>query len=155
MWELDYKQSWVTKNWCFWTVVLEKTLESPLDCSKEIQPVNLKGNQSWIFVVSIDAEYDLGKIEGRRRKGWQRMRMVGLHHWCNGHNFEQAPGEGDKQESLVCCSPWGHKEVDTTEQLNWIELNCVIDNLITKFIRLSSLPSVIWYGKEWENSRPI
>ena len=94
MWELDCKESWVLKNWCFWTVVLEKTLESPLDC-KEIQPVHPKGNQSWIFFGRTDAEAEtpyfghlmwrtdsfektlmLGKIEGRRRRGWQRMRRL-------------------------------------------------------------------------------
>ena len=94
MWELDYKESWAPKNWCFWTVVLEKTLENPLDC-KEIQPLNPKGNQSWIFIGRTDAEAEtpilcppdaknwliwktliLGKIEGRRRRGWQRMRCL-------------------------------------------------------------------------------
>ena len=115
MWELDYKHGWVLKNWCFWTVVLEKTLESPLEC-KEIRPVNPKGNQSWIFIGRTDAEAEapllwppmrrsdsvektlmLGKIEGGRRRGWQRMRwlMVGWHHRVDGHNFEQDPGVGD------------------------------------------------------------
>ena len=94
MWELDYKESWALRNWCFWTVVLQKTLESPLDC-KEIQPVNPKGNQSWIFIGSTNVEAEtpifwppdvknwlvgkdpvLGKIEGRRRRGWQRMRCL-------------------------------------------------------------------------------
>ena len=94
MWELDYKESWVPKNWCFWTVVLEKTLESPLDC-KEIQPVHLKGNQSWMYTGRTDVEAetpilwppdakswliwkdpDVGKIEGRRKRGWQRMRWL-------------------------------------------------------------------------------
>ena len=91
MWELDYKESWVPKNWCFWTVVLEKTLESPLDC-KEIQPVHPKGNQSWIFIGRTDAKAEtqhlvrrtdclentlmLGKIEGRRRRGQQRVRWL-------------------------------------------------------------------------------
>ena len=94
MWELDYKESWAQKNWCFWTVFLEKTLESPLDC-KEIQPVNSKGDQSWVFVGRNDAKAetpvlwppdaknwliwkdpDAGKIEGRRRRGWQRMRWL-------------------------------------------------------------------------------
>ena len=94
MWELDYKESWVQKNWCFWTVVLEKTLESPLDC-KEIQPVHRKGDQSWVFIGRTDAEaltpilwppdvkswlieksLMLGKIEGRRRRGWQRVRWL-------------------------------------------------------------------------------
>ena len=94
MWELDYKESWALKNWCFWSVVLEKTLESPLDC-KEIQPVHPKENQSWIFIARIDAKAELqyfgylmqrtdsfektlmlGKIEGRRKRGWQRMRWL-------------------------------------------------------------------------------
>ena len=120
--------------WCFWTVVLEKTLESPLD-SKEIKPVNPKGNQSWIFIGRTDAEAEgpilwlpdaknslektlmLGKIEGRRR-GWQRMRWLDE---INGHEFEQALGVGDGQGSLACCSPWGCKELDMTEQLNWTD----------------------------------
>ena len=109
--ELDCEESWVPKNQCFWTVVLEKTLESPLD-SKEIQPVHPKGNQSWIFIGRTDAEAEtprlwppdadslekplmLGKIEGRRRKGWQRMRWLGG--WCSGQAFEQAPGVADGQ----------------------------------------------------------
>ena len=94
MWELDYKESWALKNWCFWTVVLEKTLESPLDC-KEIQPVHPEGNQSWIFIGRTDVEAEtpvlwppdvknwligkylmLGKIEGRRRRVWQTMRWL-------------------------------------------------------------------------------
>ena len=94
MWELDYKESWALKNWCFWTVVLEKTLESPLNC-KEIKPVNPKGNQSWMFIGRTGAEAEapilwppdvknwhmektlmLGKTEGRRRRGWQRMRWL-------------------------------------------------------------------------------
>ena len=127
MWELDYKESWVPKNWCFWTVVLEKTLESPLDC-KEIKPVNPEGNQSWIFIGRTDVAAEapilwphdtrtdsfektlmLGKIEGEG--GW----MVSLAQctWV-----EQTPGVGDGQGSLACCSPQGHKELDTTEWLN-------------------------------------
>ena len=132
--ELDSEESWVLKNWCFWTVVLEKTLESPLDCN-EINPVNPKGNQSWVFTRGTDAEFEapilwppdaknwlilmLGKIEGRRGRGKTEDEMVGWHHRLNGHDFEQAPGVGDGQGSLVCCSPWGHKELDTNEQLNW------------------------------------
>ena len=137
MWELDYKENWSQKNLCFWTVVFEKTLKSLLDC-KEIQPVYPKRNQSWIFIGRTDAEAPiiwppdaknwligkdlmLGKIEGRRRRGQQRM-MTGWHHRLNEHEFEQTPGVGDGQGGfLVCCSPWGHKELDTTEQLNWID----------------------------------
>ena len=138
MWELDHKERWAPKNWCFWTVMLEKTLESPLDC-KEIKLVNPKGNPSWIFIGRTDSEAKLqyfghlicwtnslekrktlmlGKTEGRRRRGWQNE-MVGWHHWLKGHKFEEAPGAGDGQRSLVCCSPWGCKQLDVTEQLNW------------------------------------
>ena len=140
MWEFDYKESWVLKNWCFWTVVLEKTLESPLDC-KEIQPVNPKGNRSWIFIGRIDAEAetpillpadtknwligkdpDAGKDWGQEEKGMTEDEMVRWHHWLKGHELEQALGVGDGQGSLVCCSPWGCKESDMTERLNWTEL---------------------------------
>ena len=135
MWELNRKESWVLKNWCFWSVVLEKTLESPLDC-KEIKPVNPKGNQSWLFTGSTDAEAEipilwlpvvknsligkdlmLGKIEVKRR-GWQRMRW--LEDKLNGHEFEQALRVGDGQGSLACCSPWGFRVGhDWATQLNW------------------------------------
>ena len=134
MWELDHKESWVLKNWCFWTVMLEKILESPLDC-KEIQPVSPKGNQSWICIGRTDAEapilwppdvknwliwkdLDAGKDWRQEKKGMTEDEMVGWHHWLNAHEFEQAPGVGDGQGSLVCCSPWGCKELDMTE-LNW------------------------------------
>ena len=138
MWELDYKESWVPKNWCFWILVLEKTLESPLDC-KEIQPVHPKGNQSWIFIGRADDEAetpllwppdaknwliwkdpDAGK-DWRQEKGMTEDEMVGWPHWLNGHEFEQALGVGDGQGSLAWCSPWGHKESDTTERLNWTD----------------------------------
>ena len=138
MWELDSKDSWAQKNWCFWTVVLEKTLESPLDCT-EIKPVNPKGNQSWIFIGRTDDETpilwppdaknwligkdtDAGK-DWRQEKGTTEDEMVRWHHWLDGHEFEQVSGVGDGQRSLACCSPWGHKESDTTEQLNWTEGN--------------------------------
>ena len=125
------------KNWCFWTVVLEKTLESPLDC-KEIKLVHPKGNQSWIFTGRTDAEAetpilqppdvknrligkdpDAGKDWRREEKGMSGDEMVGWHHWFNGHEFEQAPGIGDGQGGLACYSPWARKDSDTTEQLNW------------------------------------
>ena len=136
MWELDYREGWVPKNWCFWTVVL-KTLESCLD-SKEIQPVHPKGDQSWIFIGRTDAEAetpilwppraknwltgkdpDVGKDWRQEEKGMTEDEMVGWHHRLDGHEFEQVPGVGDGQGSLVCCSPWGRKESDTTERLNW------------------------------------
>ena len=141
MWELDHKESWVLKNWCFWTAVLEKTLESPLDC-KEIQPVHPKGDQSWIFFGRTDAEpeapilwppdakswlirkdSDAGQDWGWEEKGTTVDEMVGWHRRLDGHEFVQAPGIGDGQGSLVCCSAWGRKESDMTEQLNWTQLN--------------------------------
>ena len=117
-----------------------KTLESPLDC-KEIQPVYPKENQSWIFTGRTDIEAetpilgpsdakswfilkdpDTGKDWGQEEKGTIEDEMVGWHHQLNGHEFEWTPGIGDGQEGLVCCSPWGRKESDTTERLNWTEL---------------------------------
>ena len=136
MWELDYKESWALKNWCFWTVVLEKTLESPLDC-KEIQPVHPKGNQSWIFIGRTDVEAEtpilwppnvknwLIRKDPESGKGWRQEKKgttedetVGWHLRLNGHEFEQAPGVGDRQGSLACCSLRGREKSDTTEQLN-------------------------------------
>ena len=141
MWELNYKESWALKNWCFWTVVLEKTLESPLD-SKEIQPAHPKGNQSWVFIGRTDVEAeipthwppdaknwliwkdpDVGKDWGQEEKGTTEDEMVGWHHWLNGHGFGWTPGVGDGQGGLACCGSWGHKELDTTEWLNWTKLN--------------------------------
>ena len=146
MWELDHKESWVPKNRCFWIVVLEKTLESPLDC-KEIKPVNCKGDQSWIFTRRIDVEAEtpilwppdvktwlIGKdpdAEKERRweeKGTTEDEMVGWHHWPDGHEFEQTPGVGDGQGGLACCSPWGCKESDVTEWLNWLTRKVLVRN---------------------------
>ena len=141
MWVLDYKESWVLKNWCFWTVVLEKTLESPLDC-KEIQLVHSKGDQSWVFIEGTDVEAetpilwppdveslliwkdpDAGKDWRQEEKGTTEDEMFGWHHRHNGHGFGWTPGVGDEQGGLACCSSWGHKESDMTERLNWTELN--------------------------------
>ena len=124
MWDFDRKESWMLRNRCFWTVVLEKTLESPLDC-KEIKPINPKGNQSWIFTGSIDAEAetpilwppdernwligkycDAGKDWRQEEKGMTDNEMVGWHHRPDRHKLIEAPGVGDGQGSLVCCSPW-------------------------------------------------
>ena len=129
-------KSWVLKNWCFWTVVLEKTLESPLDY-KEIQAVDPKGNQSWIFIGRTDAEPeapilwppdaknwlvgkdpDAGKDWRQEEKGMTEDEMVGWHHWINGHDFEQTLGDSEGQGSLMCCSLWGPKEPDATVWLN-------------------------------------
>ena len=139
MWELDYKESWVQKNWFFWTVVLEKTLESPLDC-KKIQPIHPKENQSGIFIGRTDTEAetpilwphnaknwltgkdpDAGKDWRQEEKWMTEDEMVGWHHRLDGHEFAQAPGVGDGQGGLACCSPWGHKKSDTTVWLNWTE----------------------------------
>ena len=140
MWELDCEESWALKNWCFWTVVLEKTLESPLDC-KEIQPVHPKGDQSWVFIGRNDAKAETpvlwpphvkswligkdsgaGRDWGQEEKGTTEDVMAGWHHWLDGHESEWTPGVGDGQGSLACCDSWGRKESDTTEWLNWTEL---------------------------------
>ena len=135
MWELDYKESWAPKNWCFWTVVLEKTLETPLDCKdilKEISPgCSLEGlmlklklqyfGYLMLRTKSLEKTLMLGKIEGRRRRGWQRMR------WLDGitdsMDMSLSNGVGDGQGGLVCCSPWGRKESDVTGWLNLTDLN--------------------------------
>ena len=143
MWELDHKESWATKNWCFWTVILDKTLESPLDC-KKIIPINPKGNESWIFIGRTDAEaktpklwqpaakirlirkdLDASKYWRQEEKGITEDKIFGWHHWFNGHEFEQAPGDSEGQGSLGCCSPRGCKESDTTEWL-YSRLNKII-----------------------------
>ena len=125
MWLLDHKQGWVPKNWCFQNVLLKRTLESPLDC-KEIKPVNHKGNQPWIFISRTDAEApifwssdvkswligkdpDAGKDWRQEEKEVTEDQMVGWHHWLNGLEFEQTPGDSEGQGSLVCYSPWDHK----------------------------------------------
>ena len=136
--ELDHKEGWALKNWCFWTVGLEKTLESPLDC-KEIKPVNLEGNQPWIFIRGTDAEAeglifgylmrradslekdsDAGEDCGQEKWVTEDER-VGWHHQLNGHEFEQALGDGEGQGSLACCSPLGSQRAGhnwVTEQLS-------------------------------------
>ena len=143
MWELDCEESWAPKNWCFWTVVLEKILESPLDC-KEIQPVHSKVDQPWDFFGRNDAKAEtpvfghlmwrvdslgktlmLGGIGGRRKRGRQRIR------WLNGITTQWTwvwvnSGKWWWTGSLACCDSWGHKESDMTEQLNWIELNWIM-----------------------------
>ena len=136
VWELDHKESWALKNWCFWTVVLEETLESPLDF-KMIKPVSPKENQSWILIGRTDAEAEvqdfghlmwrigktlmLGKIEGRRRRGLSEDEMVEWHHQLNVHEFEQAPGVGDGQEAWYAAVPVVSKS--QTWLSNWTELN--------------------------------
>ena len=151
IWELDCKEGWTPKNWCFWTVVLYKTLESHMD-NKEIQPVHPKGNQSWIFIGRTDAQAetrilrppdvknwllgkdsDAGKDWKREEKGMIEDEMVAWHHWLDEHMFEEALGVGDGQGGLACCGSWGLEESDKTEQLNWTEL---------KWLMLSGLCTV-------------
>ena len=134
------KKAGALKNWCFWTVALEKTLESPLDCNK-IKPINPKENQSWICIRRTDAEAeapilwppdvknwllrkdpDTGKDWRQEEKGITENEMIGWHHRLDGHEFEQAPGVGDGQRSLACCDSWGCKESEMTKRLNWREL---------------------------------
>ena len=168
--ELDCEEGWASKNWFFFlnifnftlfyftilywfchtstwihhrctrTVVLEKTLESPLDC-KEIQPVHPKGDQSWVSIGRTDTEAETpilwppdakswligkdtnaGKDWGEEEKGTTEDQMVGWHHLLNGHGFGWTPGVGDGQGGLACCDSWDCKELDTTERLNWTEI---------------------------------
>ena len=139
MWQLHHKEWWPMKNWWFWTVVLDKTLESPLDY-KEVQQVNAKGNQSWIFIGRSDAEAEapilwptdvkkllirkdpiIGKDWRQEEKRMMEDEKAGWHHQLDGHELEPARGVGEGHGSLVCCSPWGCKESDMTERLKWTE----------------------------------
>ena len=139
MWELDHKEGWVLKNLWFWTVVFEKNLETSLDC-KEIQPVHPKGNQSWIFIERTNAEAetpilwppdaknwligeepDAGKDWRQEEKGLTEDETVGWHLQLDWRESQRALGVGDGQESLACCRPWGRKELDTIEWLNWTD----------------------------------
>ena len=155
MWELDCKESWAPKNWCFWTVVLEKTLESPLDC-KEIQPVHPKGDQSWVFIGRTDAEAetpvlwpphakswligkdpDAGRNWGQEEKGTTEDEMIGWHHRLNGHEFGWSPGVCDGQGGLTCCSSWRRRVIhDWATDLNYHLDNCVVLGKLVKFSEL-------------------
>ena len=139
MWDLNCKDNWASKNWWFWTVVLEKTLESPLDC-KEFKSVLPKGNQSWVFIGRTDLEAETSILCPRDAKSWLTWKdpdagkdwrqeekemtedeMVGWHHRLNGLEFGWTLGVGDGQGGLTCCGPWGCKDSDTTERLDWTE----------------------------------
>ena len=140
MWELDWEESWALKNWCFWIVVLEKTLESPLDC-KEIQPVHSKWGQSWMFFGRnyakaetpvlwpphakswlIGKDSDAGRDWRQEEKGMTKDEMAGWHHRLDGHEFEWTPGVGDGQGGLAYWNSWGCNESDTIEWLDLTEL---------------------------------
>ena len=152
MWELDCEESWALKNWCFWTVVLEKTLESPLDC-KEIQSVHSEGDQPWVFFGRTGAkaetpilwpphaeswfigkDSDAGRDWGQEEKGTTEDEMAVWHHRLEVREFEWTLGVGGGQRGLACCNSWGHKESDMTERLNWTELNY---NGVTLYMRIS------------------
>ena len=159
MWELDYKESWALKNWCFWAVVLEKTLKNPLDC-KEIQPVHPKRNQSWVFIGRTDSEAETAILWPPRAKSWLTEKdpdagrdwgqeeektmtedqIAGWHHWLNGNGFGWALGVGDGQGGLVCCDSWccrvGH---DWVTELNWSEMNKFLLNYGWK-----SMATIFW-----------
>ena len=136
MWESNHKDGWVPKNWWFQTVVLEKALESPLDC-KEVKPVSPEGSQPWIFIGRADAEAeglihrlldvkrwltgkdpDAGEGQGQKKKGATEDEMVGWHHWLNADEFEQTQGNSEAQGSLECCSSWGCKVSNMTKWWN-------------------------------------
>ena len=150
MWELDYKESWALKNWWFWTVVLEKTLESPLNC-KEVQPVHSEGDQPWDFFGRNDAkaetlilwpphanswligrDSDAGRDWGQEKKGTTEDEMAGWNHWVDGRESEWTLGVDDGQWGLACCDSRGRKESDMTEQLNSTELNWTITKPLKK-----------------------
>ena len=161
IWELDHKEGWAPKNWCFWTVVLEKTLVNPLD-SKEIKPVNPKGNQSWIFIGRTDAETeapilwppdgknwligkdpDAGKDWRQEEKGMTEDEMVRYHHQLNGHESEQTASDSEGQRSWVCYSPWGHTvqhDLVSGQQQILLVSHKMSQGLVTNITQLSSMP---------------
>ena len=148
MWELDCEESWEPKNWCFWTVVLEKTLECPLD-SKETQPVHPKGDQTWVFIGRTDAEAETlivlpphvknwligkdpnaGRDWGQEEKGTTQDEMAGWHYWLDGHEFEWTLGADDGQWGLMCCDSWGCKDSNKNEWLKWTETESYLYKLL-------------------------
>ena len=157
MWELEYKKSWALKNWCFWTVVLEKTLESPLDWKESLgpQPVHSELYRPWDFFGRNDAkaetpvlwpphvqswligkDSDAGRDWGQEEKGTTEDEMAGWHHRLDGRESEWTPGDGDGQEGLACCDSWGRRVAhDWATELNWTELN--------------------WRGWKWESVHVI
>ena len=165
MWELDHKEGWALRNWYFWIVVPDKTLESPLD-SREIKPINHKGNQPWIFTGRTDAEVkalilwppevknqligkdpDAGKDWGQEEKGATEDEMAGWRHWLNGHEFEQTQGDSERQGSLVPCSLCGCKELDMTQWLNSNNSSSLYNS--AKTVRIVSDGRKLWGSQKW------
>ena len=172
MWELDCEESWAPKNWCFWTVVLAKTLESPLDC-KEIQPVHSEGDQPWDFFgrndanaetpvlwpphakswfigKDLDADPDAGRDWGQEEKGTTEDEMARWHHWLDGRESEWTPGVGDGQGGLACCDSWGRRVGH--DWLNWTELNMSPKRwtlLVPQMIVLFCAWRRWWMESEW------
>ena len=160
MWELDCEENWALKNWCFWIVVLEKILESPLDC-KVIQPVHSEGDQPWDFFGRNDAKAETpilwpphakswligrdsnaGRDWGQEEKGTTEDEMAGWHYRLHAHGSGWTPGVGDGQGGLACCDSWGCKELDTNERLNWTELNCAADSGFQGYLTTSGFTVV-------------
>ena len=169
IWDLDHKEGWGSKNWCFWTMVLEKTLESPVR-SKEIEPVNFKENQSWIFIGRTDAEAeaptlwppdgksqfirkdpDAGKDGRQEEKGTTEDETVGWHHLLHVHEFKQALGDGEGQGSLACCSPWWRKESDMTERWNNKSTELGREQVLHNY-SVSDRRLWTWWAGSWELS---
>ena len=169
MWELDCEKSWAPKNWCFWTVVFEKALESPLDC-KEIHPAHSEEDQPWDFFGRNDAkaeapvlwpphvkcwligkDSDVGRDWRQEEKGTTEDEMAGWHPWLDGHESEWTPGDGDGQGGLASCNSWGRKELDMTEWLDWlIDWFCCWSKLnIQKMKIMASGPITSW-EIDWE-----
>ena len=159
MWDLDYKESWVPKNWCFWTVVLEKTLESSLDC-KEIQPVHPKGDQFWMSIGRTDAEAetpilwppdvkswliwkdpDVGKYWGQEEKSTTEDELVGWYHQLDGHGFGRTPGVGDGQGGLACCDHGVAKS--RTRLSDWTEVLLMFSAIDAHYLLNQKLPKKI------------
>ena len=162
MWELDCEEGWAPKNWCFWSVVLEKTLESPLDC-KEIHLVHSEGDQPWDFFGRNDAkaetpvwpphakswligkDFDAGRDWGQEKKGM----TTGWYHWLDERKSEWTPGVGDGQGGLACCDSWGRKVSDTTEQLKWTELRESLTSLQVEFYYQMSSGQIWFFNEFW------
>ena len=170
MWDLDCEEGWAPKNWCFWTVVLEKTLEIPLDC-KEILPVHSEGDQPWDFFGRNDAkaetpvlwpphvkswlivkDSDAGRDWGQEENGTTEDEMTGWHHWLDGPESEWTPGVGDGQGGMACCDSWGRKESNATERLNWTCLYLFFSNNV--FPASMAIPARIFWGhfRDFENT---